>query len=73
MMGERRKNSSSAIKEKNSMKNTSIFCADLNDYSACLRLFLSGKAKVVPNRAQDIKNDDNSEAAPTEQDKQDDT
>ena len=47
--------------------------ANLNDYSARLRLFLSGKAKVVPNRAQDIKNDDNSEAAPTEQDKQDDT
>ena len=48
-------------------------CANLNDNSACLRLFLSGKAKVVPNRAQDIKNDDNSETAPTEQDKQDDT
>ena len=47
--------------------------ANLNDYAACLRLFLSGKAKVVPNRAQDIKNDDNSEAAPTEQNKQDNT
>ena len=47
-------------------------CANLNDNSACLRLFLSGKAKVVPNRAQDVKNDDNSKAAPTEQDKQDD-
>jgi len=48
-------------------------CANLNDYSACLRLFLSWKAKVVPNRTQDIKNNDNRKAAPTQQDKQEAT
>ena len=46
--------------------------ADLNDYSVCLRLFLFGGEKVVSNRAQDIKNDDNRKAAPAEQNKQDD-
>ena len=64
-MGESIKNSSTAIDNKNMKKKPSIY--------VCLSLFLSGKAKVVTNRAQDIKNDDNSEAAPTEQDKQDDT